>query len=447
MIGTGYVGLVTGACFAENGNDVWCVDVNKQKIDALNEGHIPIYEPGLEEIVKRNTTQGRLHFTTSLKEGMENALFIFIAVGTPPDSNGAADLSFVYNVAKEIGENLESYKIVVTKSTVPVGTTLKVKEIIGQQLALRNRFDLEFDVAFCPEFLKEGSAVDDFKKPDRVVFGTENNRTAELLKELFNPFVLRDNRMISMSIPSAELTKYASNAMLATRISFMNELARFCEVVDADIDEVRMGMGTDSRIGLAFLYAGIGYGGSCFPKDVKGLIQSGEEKEQPFSLIQSVEKINQDQKEWFLKKILNHFNNGVEGKTFAIWGLSFKPHTDDIREAPSLHIIARLVSLGASIRAYDPVASENTAIALEQFKDSITYCSENYEALEGSDALLLLTEWPLFRGPDFVRMKELLKTPLIFDGRNQYNPEHLKAMGFIYNCVGRKIPQKGTIKK
>lgn len=437
MIGTGYVGLVTGACFAENGNDVWCVDVNKQKIDALNEGHIPIYEPGLEEIVKRNTTQGRLHFTISLKEGMENALFIFIAVGTPPDSNGAADLSFVYNVAKEIGENLESYKIVVTKSTVPVGTTLKVKEIISQQLALRNRFDLEFDVAFCPEFLKEGSAVDDFKKPDRVVFGTENNRTAELLKELFNPFVLRDNRMISMSIPSAELTKYASNAMLATRISFMNELARFCEVVDADIDEVRMGMGTDSRIGLAFLYAGIGYGGSCFPKDVKALIQSGEEKEQPFSLIQSVEKINQDQKEWFLKKILNHFNNDVKGKTFAIWGLSFKPHTDDIREAPSLHIISRLVSLGAFIRAYDPVASENTAAALEQFKDSITYCSENYEALEGSDALLLLTEWPLFRGPDFARMKDLLKTPVIFDGRNQYNPEHLKAMGFIYNCVGR----------
>lgn len=438
MIGTGYVGLVTGACFAENGNDVWCVDVNKQKIDALNEGHIPIYEPGLEEIVKRNTTQGRLHFTTSLKEGMENALFIFIAVGTPPDSNGAADLSFVYNVAKEIGENLESYKIVVTKSTVPVGTTLKVKEIIGQQLALRNRFDLEFDVAFCPEFLKEGSAVDDFKKPDRVVFGTENNRTAELLKELFNPFVLRDNRMISMSIPSAELTKYASNAMLATRISFMNELARFCEVVDADIDEVRMGMGTDSRIGLAFLYAGIGYGGSCFPKDVKALIQSGEEKEQPFSLIQSVEKINQGQKEWFLKKIVNHFNNDVEGKTFAIWGLSFKPHTDDIREAPSLQIISRLVSLGASIKAYDPVASENTAAALEQFKDSITYCSENYEALEGSDALLLLTEWPLFRGPDFAKMKALLKTPLIFDGRNQYNPEHLKAMGFLYYCVGRK---------
>ncbi|MPM14060.1 UDP-glucose 6-dehydrogenase YwqF [bioreactor metagenome] len=438
MIGTGYVGLVTGACFAENGNDVWCVDVNKQKIDALNEGHIPIYEPGLEEIVRRNTTQGRLHFTTSLKEGMENALFIFIAVGTPPDSNGAADLSFVYNVAKEIGENLESYKIVVTKSTVPVGTTLKVKEIISQQLALRNRFDLEFDVAFCPEFLKEGSAVDDFKKPDRVVFGTENNRTAELLKELFNPFVLRDNRMISMSIPSAELTKYASNAMLATRISFMNELARFCEVVDADIDEVRMGMGTDSRIGLAFLYAGIGYGGSCFPKDVKALIQSGEEMEQPFSLLESVEKINQDQKEWFLKKILNHFDNEVKGKTFAIWGLSFKPHTDDIREAPSIYIISRLVSLGASIRAYDPVASENAEAALEQFKDNITFCSDNYEALEESDALLLLTEWPLFRGPDFARMKELLKTPVIFDGRNQYNPEHLKSMGFKYWSVGRR---------
>lgn len=439
MIGTGYVGLVTGACFAENGNDVWCVDLNKQKINALNEGQIPIYEPGLEEIVKRNTNQGRLHFTTSLKEGMENTLFIFIAVGTPPDSNGAADLSFVYNVAKEIGDNLESYKIIVTKSTVPVGTTFKVKEIISQQLALRNRFDLEFDVAFCPEFLKEGSAVDDFKKPDRVVFGTENNRTAELLKELFNPFVLQDNRMISMSIPSAELTKYASNAMLATRISFMNELARFCEVVGADIDQVRMGMGTDSRIGLAFLYAGIGYGGSCFPKDVKALIQSGEEHEHPFSLLKSVETINQDQKEWFLEKILNHFNNDVEGKTFAVWGLSFKPHTDDIREAPSLHIISRLVSLGASIKAYDPVASENASTVLKQFKDSIIYCSENYGALEEADALLLLTEWPLFRGPDFKRMKELLKTPLIFDGRNQYNPDHLKTMGFQYFSIGRPL--------
>ena len=437
MIGTGYVGLVTGACFAENGNDVWCVDVNKEKIDRLLEGHIPIYEPGLEEIVKRNIAQGRLHFTTSLAEGMEKALFIFIAVGTPPDENGAADLSFVYDVAREIGDNMENYKIIVTKSTVPVGTTLKIKQLVSEQIACRERTDIEFDVAFCPEFLKEGSAVEDFMKPDRIVVGTENNRTAELLKELFAPFTMRENRLLAMTIPSAELTKYASNAMLATRISFMNELARFCEVVGGDVDQVRQGMGTDSRIGSSFLYAGIGYGGSCFPKDVKALVHSGDSHDCPFTLLKAVEKINKEQREWFLNKILNHYGDAVKGKTFAVWGLSFKPQTDDIREAPALDIIPALVEKGARIRAYDPVATENAKHALNLPQDAVLYCADNYEALEGADALLLLTEWPLFRKPDFARMKEVLKTPLIFDGRNQYTPKKVRAMGFDYHCIGR----------
>ncbi|MGI6253850.1 MAG: UDP-glucose dehydrogenase family protein [Aminivibrio sp.] len=437
MVGTGYVGLVTGSCLAENGNDVWCVDIDEKKINELQQGKIPIYEPGLEDIIKRNVAQNRLHFTTSLREGMENTLFIFIAVGTPPDENGAADLSFVYDVAKEIGENLESYKIVVTKSTVPVGTTLKVKEIIEQQIALRDRVDLEYDVAFCPEFLKEGSAVEDFMKPDRIVFGTENNRTAELLKELFAPFTMRENRMLTMTIPSAELTKYASNAMLATRISFMNELARFCERAGGDIDQVRQGMGTDSRIGSSFLYAGIGYGGSCFPKDIKALIHSGEKNGTPFSILEAVDRVNKDQREWFLQKILSHYQGNIMDKTFAVWGLSFKPQTDDIRESPALDILPRLVSQGATVRAYDPVAVANARECLSQWNSEITFVEDNYEVLEGADALILLTEWALFRRPDFARIKEALKQPTIFDGRNQYNPQHLKAMGFDYQCVGR----------
>lgn len=438
MIGTGYVGLVTGACLAENGNDVWCVDVDREKIERLVDGRIPIYEPGLEDIVKRNVAQGRLHFTTSLAEGMEKTLFIFVAVGTPPDENGAADLSYVYNVAREIGDNMENYKVIVTKSTVPVGTTFKVKQLVAEQLALRDRTDIEFDVAFCPEFLKEGSAVEDFMKPDRIVVGTENNRTAELLKELFAPFMMRENRLLTMTIPSAELTKYASNAMLATRISFMNELARFCEEVNGDIDQVRQGMGTDSRIGSSFLYAGIGYGGSCFPKDVKALIHSGDEHKSPFSILKAVEKVNKDQREWFLKKIMDYYGNNVEGKTFAVWGLSFKPHTDDVREAPALDIIPKLVEKGALVKAYDPVATENAKTALKLPDESIIYCDDNYQALEDADALLLLTEWPLFRKPDFARMKELMKKPVVFDGRNQYSPEHLKAMGFEYYCIGKR---------
>ena len=437
VVGTGYVGLVTGACFAEVGNDVWCVDVDQQKIAGLQEGRIPIYEPGLEDIVKRNLSQGRLHFTTSLKEGMEQALFIFIAVGTPPDSSGSADLSFVESVAKEIGENMESYKVVVTKSTVPVGTTLRVKEIVGEGVALRGRTDLEFDVAFCPEFLKEGTAVEDFMKPDRIVIGTENNRTAELLKELFFLFTMRENRILTMSIPSAELTKYAANGMLAARISFMNELARFCEVVGGDVDQVRMGMGSDSRIGSAFLYAGVGYGGSCFPKDVKALIASGDKAGSPLTVLKAVEKVNQRQREWFLDKILARYDGDVSGKTFAVWGLSFKPQTDDVRESPALAIIPKLAAAGARLRVYDPVATENARKELAEWEGAIEYMAENYEALEGADALLLMTEWPLFRRPDFPRMKDLLKHPVIFDGRNQYNPSAMKTMGFEYICVGR----------
>lgn len=447
MIGTGYVGLVTGACFAENGNEVWCVDSDESKIVALQSGRIPIYEPGLEDIVKRNISQGRLHFTSSIREGMENALYVFISVGTPPDENGAANLSFVRGVAREIGENLESYKIVVMKSTVPVGTTFEVKQIIAGELVTRGCGYLDFDVAFCPEFLKEGSAVEDFMKPDRIVIGTENGRTAELLKELFAPFTMRENRLLSMSILSAELTKYASNSMLATRISFINELARFCERVGADVEQVRQGMGSDSRIGSAFLYAGLGFGGSCFPKDVKALISSGYQYDCPFSILESVVNVNNDQRNWFFEKIKSYYCGELKGKVFAIWGLSFKPNTDDVREAPALDILELLLKQGAMVRAYDPVAVENARCSLKLREEAfylgaekegrLLFCQDNYEVLDGADALLLLTEWSLFRRPDFERMKNLMKTPVVFDGRNQYPLERMKQIGFIYHSVGR----------
>jgi len=436
MVGTGYVGLVTGACLAENGNDVWCVDVDQEKICKLQEGQIPIYEPGLEEIVKRNIAQGRLRFTSDLKEGVANSLFIFIAVGTPPNGDGSADLNFVYGVAREIGQNMDSYKIIVTKSTVPVGTTSQVKSIVVEGLAQQDRSDLEFDVAFCPEFLKEGSAIEDFMKPDRIVIGTENIRTAEFLKELFVPFVMRENRILCMSVPSAELTKYASNAMLATRISFMNELARYCECVGADIEEVRSGMGSDSRIGPAFLYAGIGYGGSCFPKDVQALIHSARQNEIELSVLNAVEETNHAQKSWFVGKIKNHFKRDLNQCVFAVWGLSFKPNTDDMREAPSLEIIPELLSAGASIRVFDPVASAKAKSILGE-QENIVYGEDPYEVLERADALILLTEWPLFRRPDFERIKGLLKCPVIFDGRNQYNAKLMTQTGFTYLGVGR----------
>ena len=437
MIGTGYVGLVTGACLAEMGNDVWCVDVDEEKIARLNSGIVPIYEPGLEDIIKRNVSQGRLRFTTDTKEAVANSLFIFIAVGTPPKLNGEADLKFVLNAAGEIGKCLDSYKIVVAKSTVPVGTTEQVKSIIQDELGKRNRTDIEFDVAFCPEFLKEGSAVEDFMSPDRIVIGTENERTSEFLKELFSPFVQREPRIISMSISSAEMTKYAANAMLATRISFMNELANFCESVGADIEEVRHGIGSDKRIGAAFLYPGVGYGGSCFPKDVKALIQSASDRGHNLSILQAVEEVNKKQKYVFFEKICRHFNNDLSGKTFALWGLSFKPQTDDIREAPAIEIIKELVSRGASVKAFDPVGMDNTK-ALFYGNPNIAFTEDNYSALEGSDAMVLLTEWPQFRKPDFDKIRGLLKEPVIFDGRNQYNPALLRKQGFTYYGIGRK---------
>lgn len=436
MVGTGYVGLVTGACLAENGNDVWCVDVDQEKIGKLQQGQIPIYEPGLEEIIKRNVSQGRLRFTSNLEEGVSNSLFIFIAVGTPPNGDGSADLNFVYGVAREIGSCMENYKIIVIKSTVPVGTTSQVKNIVIAELGKRGQTDLEFDVAFCPEFLKEGSAIEDFMKPDRIVVGTENCRTAELLKELFAPFMMRENRILCMSVPSAELTKYASNAMLATRISFMNELARYCECVGADIEEVRSGMGSDSRIGPAFLYAGIGYGGSCFPKDVQALIYSASKKGNELPILKAVEKANRDQRVWFVEKIKSHFSGDLVGRSFAVWGLSFKPHTDDMREAASLEIIPALLSAGASVKVFDPVASKNAKTVLGE-KEGLVYGEDPYEILKQADALILITEWPLFRRPDFERIKNLLKTPLIFDGRNQYNPKLMTQKGFTYIGVGR----------
>ncbi len=440
MIGTGYVGLVTGACLAENGNDVWCVDIDKEKVSNLQAGKIPIYEPGLEEIVKRNVAQGRLRFTTDLKEGVANSLFVFIAVGTPPNGDGSADLKFVFGVAEQIGQVMENYKIIVTKSTVPVGTTYRVKEILARELKKRKRPDVEFDVAFCPEFLKEGSAIEDFMKPDRIVVGTENSRTAEFLKELFAPFMMRENRFLSMSIPSAELTKYAANAMLATRISFMNELARFCERVGADIEEIRSGIGSDSRIGPAFLYAGIGYGGSCFPKDVRALIHSAEQSGNDLSILKTVEKVNQDQRNWFLEKINDFYEGKLEGRRFAVWGLSFKPHTDDMREAPSLQIIPSLLKSGAVIVAFDPVANNQAQKILGE-RQGLSYKDDPYEVLEGAEALILLTEWPLFRRPDFEKIKALLKAPVIFDGRNQYNPKRMDQMGFTCVGIGREINQ------
>jgi UDPglucose 6-dehydrogenase len=436
MIGTGYVGLVTGACLAENGNDVWCVDKDEAKISKLQSGQIPIYEPGLEEIVKRNVAQGRLRFTTDLEEGVSNSLFIFIAVGTPPNGDGSADLQFVYNVAREIGSSMDNYKIVVTKSTVPVGTTTQIKTIVAEELAKRNLSDLEFDVAFCPEFLKEGSAVDDFMKPDRIVLGTENSRTAEFLKELFSPFMMRENRILCMSLASAELTKYAANAMLATRISFMNELARYCESVGGDIEEVRSGIGTDSRIGPAFLYAGIGYGGSCFPKDVQALIHSAEQHGHELSILNSVEKVNREQCLWFVEKIKAHYGGNLQGKRFAVWGLSFKPHTDDMREAPSLTIIPTLLSAGAAVRAFDPVAMPYSRSVFGEL-EGLSYGENPYEVLEGADALILLTEWPLFRKPEFENIRARLKGNIIFDGRNIYGKKVISSSGLCYVGVGR----------
>jgi len=442
VIGTGYVGLVAGACFAESGNNVICVDVNEEKIAGLQKGSIPIYEPGLKELVLRNVEEGRLTFTTDLAKAVKASLINFIAVGTPPDGDGSADLRNVLGVAKEIGQNMDSFKIIVDKSTVPVGTADKVRAAVSGELAKRV-VDIEFDVVSNPEFLKEGAAIDDFMKPDRVVIGTDNVRTAEIMKELYSPFMRRTNRMIVMDIRSAEMTKYAANAMLATKISFMNQIANLCELMGADVAAVREGIGSDTRIGYDFLFPGVGYGGSCFPKDIKALIKTGEECNYDFVLLKAVEEVNERQKQLLTGKIRDYFTDGssakpLQDKTIAIWGLSFKPRTDDMREAPSLIIINQLLEMGAQVRAHDPVAIKE---ARKTFGDRITYSSNEYDILQDADALAIVTEWNEYRTPDFDRIKSLLSKPLIFDGRNLYDPSRMKFIGFEYFAIGRNGKQ------
>lgn len=435
VVGSGYVGLVTGACFAEMGNDVWCVDIDKKKIENLKKGLIPIFEPGLEEITRRNYAEERLRFTTDIKDSLKESLFVFIAVGTPPDEDGSADLQHVLNVARDIGKNLDRYIIIVNKSTVPVGTAAKVRDAVSEELGKRNALDIEFDVVSNPEFLKEGNAIEDFMRPDRIIIGTDNVRTAELMRELYGPFVRNGHPIYIMDILSAELTKYAANAMLATRISFMNEMAILCESTGADIEMVRHGIGSDKRIGMSFLYAGIGYGGSCFPKDVKAIIQTYQEYGLDARILNAVDDINKNQGKRFVEKVLNHFSGNLEGLTFAVWGLSFKPQTDDMREAASIDIINSLRERGARLRAHDPVAMNIARNILGD--DRIEYISHYYDALKGVDALLLLTEWHQFRRPDFEKIKSLMKSPVVFDGRNQYEPSKMKERGFIYYCIGR----------
>jgi len=437
VIGSGYVGLVAGTCFAESGNDVICVDVDEKKIEGLKRGVIPIYEPGLKEMVLRNCEEGRLTFTTDLGCAVKESLVCFIAVGTPPGADGSADLQYVISVAREIGRHMESFKIIVDKSTVPVGTADKVRRAVAEELAAR-ALQIEFDVVSNPEFLKEGAAIDDFMKPDRVVIGTDNVRTAELMKELYSAFMRKSNRLLIMDIRSAEMTKYAANAMLATRITFMNQIANLCEMMGADVMAVREGIGSDSRIGYDFLFPGVGYGGSCFPKDVKALVKTADECNYDFNLLRAVEEANDRQKRVLSDKILRRLGSGEDqplaGRTFAVWGLSFKPRTDDMRDAPSLTIINRLLDMGAQVRAHDPEAINE---AKKHFGDRISYSLNPYEPLNGADALVIITEWNEYRNPDFDRIKKLLVSPLIFDGRNLYQPDRIAHAGFEYLPIGR----------
>ena len=429
VIGTGYVGLVTGTCFAEMGNDVTLMDVDEAKIRSLTEGKVPIYEPGLEQMISRNVAEKRLHFTTDLQSTIQRSLINFIAVGTPPDDDGSADLSAVFSAAHAIGEAIDTYKIIVTKSTVPVGTTMKVKEILAQHTSH------PFDVASNPEFLKEGNAIDDCMKPDRIVVGVDDVRVGEILKELYSPFVRTGKPILVMDIASSEMTKYAANGLLAAKISFMNELSRLCEQVGANIEMVRGGIGSDPRIGTQFLFAGIGYGGSCFPKDVDALTRTGVRAGVPLTILEAVQQANKLQRTHFVEKILKHYGNeSISGKLFAMWGLSFKPRTDDIREAPALDVINALLEKGARVRTFDPVAMENAG---RIFGDSIEYAPGNYECLDGADALIIVTEWNVFRYPDWEKMKELLVEPVVFDGRNLYDPGRMAARGFTYYSIGR----------
>ncbi len=434
IVGTGYVGLVSGACLAETGAVVNCVDVNQQKIDSLNQGIMPIYEPGLEDLVKRNVLKERLFFITKLADVVNDSDAIFIAVGTPPDEDGSADLKYVLGVAREIGQHLNQYTVVVTKSTVPVGTAQKVKAAILDELQKRG-VDVEFDVASNPEFLKEGNAVDDFLKPDRIVIGIESERAEKVLKRLYKPFVLNNHPIISMDITSSEMTKYAANAMLATKISFINDIANLCEIVGADINLVRKGIGSDSRIGYKFLYPGVGYGGSCFPKDVQALVKTAHSYDYDLKVLKAVEEVNYYQKTVLYNKIYKYFEGNLEGKTIALWGLSFKPETDDMREAPSLVLIEKLLEKGAIVTAYDPIAMHEAERILG---NKIKFCKDMYETLIGADALAVVTEWSEFRLPNFKVMAKLMNEKVLFDGRNIFDLEQIDDFEFKYYSIGRK---------
>lgn len=433
VVGTGYVGLVSGTCFADVGIEVVCVDIDEKKIENLKQGIIPIYEPGLEELVIRNYKNGRLKFSTDLGEAIQGSEVVFIAVGTPPGEDGSADLSYVLGVAQEIGEKMSGHLVVATKSTVPVGTGEKVKAEIKKALKERGS-DLKFSVASNPEFLKEGAAVEDFLKPDRIIIGTEDEEANEIMKRLYKPFQLRGERIIFMDIPSAEMTKYTANSMLATKISFMNDIANLCELVGADVNMVRRGIGSDTRIGKKFIYPGVGYGGSCFPKDVKAIIRTAKEYDYDLRVLQAVEDVNESQKHVLVEKVKKRFGENLSGKTFAIWGLSFKPNTDDMREAPSIVVINELKKLGAEIKAYDPIAMDHAKDFY--LGDQITYCKDAYEACDGADALLLVTEWSEFRIPNWKNLSTLLKNKVVFDGRNIYDGPYLKELGFEYSGIG-----------
>ncbi len=434
IVGTGYVGLVSGACFAEMGVEVTCVDINEEKIKMLSEGKVPIYEPGLEEMVVRNFREGRLKFTTRLTDCLDEVEAVFSAVGTPPDEDGSADLSYVLQVAREVGQNMNHYVVLVTKSTVPVGTAQKVKAVIAEELAAR-KVEIEFDVASNPEFLKEGAAVKDFMSPDRVVVGVESERARKLMQRLYAPFMMTNNRILFTDIPSAEMIKYAANSMLATRISFMNDIANLCELVGADVNMVRKGIGADTRIGSKFLYPGCGYGGSCFPKDVKALIQTARQQGYEMRVLQAVEEVNERQKSVLFQKLLSHFGGDLKGKTVALWGLAFKAETDDMREATSLVIIRQLLDAGCEVRVFDPVAMNECR---RRLGDTVTYAKDMYDAALGADALLLLTEWKQFRLPSWEVVRRTMNQPVVFDGRNIYDPEELRAGGFHYSSIGRQ---------
>lgn len=436
IIGTGYVGLVSGTCFSEMGNTVYCVDKDENKIARLTNGDVPIYEPGLEAMVLKNVKDGNLFFTTNLASILQEVAIVFIAVGTPMGEDGSADLQYVYEVAEEIGSLMDNELIIVNKSTVPVGTADKVKSIVASALKKRNK-ELAFEVVSNPEFLKEGDAINDFMKPDRVLIGANTQEVFDKMKELYSPFFRTHDRFITMDVRSAEMTKYAANAMLATKISFMNEIANICERLDANVNNVRLGIGSDRRIGYSFIYPGIGYGGTCFPKDIAALIKMGEDHNYLPELVSAVESVNKAQKKYFLEKIVKRFGDDLTGETFAIWGLAFKPGTDDMREAPSTYVISELVKRGATIQAYDPKAMhEAKEVYLKNYGEAIRYCESKYDAVKNATALVLLTEWKEFRSPDFLELNKLLNNPIIFDGRNQYKSFNMEEKGFEYYQIG-----------